>query len=83
MCIIRAVCYDIKYPDFAECEYNRVTGYLPRIKRSTNILLTTEILEEKEARELSKLSFKDRRLALYDLELKKSEEAFDYKLIRK
>ena len=83
MCIIRAVCYDIKYTDFAECEYNGVIGYLPRIKRSTNILLTTEILEEKEARELSKLPFKDRRFALYDLELKKSEEAFDYKLIRK
>lgn len=83
-CVLtRATCFDTKYADFAECEYNGVTGYLPRIKRGANILPTTELLEEKEAMELSKLPFRDRRLALYDLESKKSQESFGSKLMIK
>ncbi len=56
---------------------------MPRIKRGANILPTTELLEEKEAMELSKLPFRDRRLALYDLESKKSQESFGSKLMIK
>lgn len=83
-CVLtRAVCYDIKYSDFAECEYNGVTGYLPRIKRWASILPTIEILEEKEVIELSKLSYAEKRCALYELDSRKSREAQDVKLLRK
>lgn len=82
-CVLtKATCFDIKYADFAEYEYNGVTGYLPRIKRGANILSTTELIEETEARELSKMPFRDRRIALYDLESKISQETLNRRLFR-